>query len=313
VAADGCVQASRVGTKEFLSTLPGLVVCGGLSSVGMVRDVQRLDLATMRWEPMPALVTARKSHACCAVRGTLVALGGVTSGEKGLSISSEVEMLSSGAFVDLPPLSRGGILGFAAIEVDESESAAGQVLLLGGREDAIRILSTVYLVDLATSACARQPDLLHSRVCHAAARLPDGRIVCAGGYDDAYVDLSSAEVWGPPVQGGADAAWTWSELPAMSAARYGCCGCVVSDGRFAVLGGYSGGSLSSCEALTIGAAAHWEPLPPMHDPRNFFAYGAVAGCVIVAGGLGRTSAMVYDESRNRWLRLPNDLPHEDEL
>ena len=102
-------------------------------------------MATLRWEPMPSLVTARTSHACCAVGGTLVVLGGRTSGE-GDPISSEVEMLSSGAFVDLPPLSRGAILGAAVIEVDESDSDAGQVLLLGGF-DANNVLSTVHLVD----------------------------------------------------------------------------------------------------------------------------------------------------------------------
>jgi hypothetical protein len=217
--------------------------------------------------------------------------------------------------VDLPPLSRGGINGAAAIEVEESDSAAGQMLLLGGEDDATSIRSTAHLIDLATGACARQPDLLHSRGFHAAARLPDGRIICAGGFDDAGVDLSSTKVWGPPDQGGADASWAWREHPAMSAARFGCCGCVMSDGRVAVLGGYSmgAGALSACEALVMGDAAHWEPMSPMHDSRRYFACAAVAGCVIVAGGFARTSAEVYDESRNRWLRLPNDLPYEDEL
>jgi hypothetical protein len=303
--------ASRTGVRGFLSTLPGLVVCGGYSQGEEVSDVWRLDLATLRWEPMAALVTARAGHACCAVRGTLVVLGGRTPGE-GQSISSEVQMLSSGAFVDLPLLSRGGITGAAAIEVFQSDSAAGQVLLLGG--SAPRALTTVHLVDLATGACARQPDLLHSRVEHVAARLPDGRIICAGGIGGAAF-LSSAEVWGPTEQGPPDAAWSWAELPAMSAARYGCRGCVMSDGRFAVLGGYGlGGSFkSSCEALVFGDAAHWEPLPPMHDTRGYFACAAVAGCVIVADGRGRTSAEVYDESRNRWLRLPCDLPYKYEL
>jgi hypothetical protein len=273
-------------------------------------------MATLRWEPMPALVTGRSDPACCAVRGALVVLGGETQEDEeeeeeedeGLT-SSEVGMLSSGAFVDLPPLSRGGIFGAAAIEVDESDSAAGQVLLLGGF-DANNVLSTVHLVDLATGACARQPDLLRSRVYHAAARLPDGRIICAGGYDAA--GLSSAEVWGPPEQGRADAAWTCTELPAMSVARWACSGCVLSDGRFAVLGGRVGldGSSSSCEALVFAAAAHWVPLSPMHDSRTYFACAAVAGCVIVAGGLGLTSVEVYDESRNWWLRLSCDLPSE---
>ena len=48
-------RASRRGAKEWLRTLPGLVVCGGVAEGGeAVSDVSRLDLATMRWEPMPA-------------------------------------------------------------------------------------------------------------------------------------------------------------------------------------------------------------------------------------------------------------------
>jgi hypothetical protein len=112
-----------------------------------------------------------------------------------------------------------------------------------------------------------------------------------------------------------DAAWSWSELPAMSAGRWGCRGCVMSDGRFAVLGGTSNWALtSSCEALSIDDGdAHWEPLPPMHDARSSLACGAVAGCVIVPGGYGRKSAEVYDTELDRWLRLPCDLPSEGSL
>jgi hypothetical protein len=297
-------KAARQGATEYLRSLLGLVVCGGVASDETVRDVRRLDLATLRWEPMPALVTARSDHACCVVRGTLVVLGGMTPGEDH-PITSEVEMLSSGAFVDLPPLSRGGITGAAAIEVDESDSAAGQVLLLGGGDALTRRRRRVHLVDLATGACARQPDLLHSRVYQATARLPDGRIICAGGLSGADF-VSSAEVWGAPEQGGADAAWAWRELPAMSAARSGCRGCLMSDGRFAVLGGEGDEDvpLSSCEALAFGVGvAQWAPLPPIHDARDGFACGAVAGCVIDAGGQGLKSAEVYVEELNRWLRL----------
>ena len=212
--------------------------------------------------------------------------------------------------MDLPPLSCGGMYGAVAIAEEESDSAAGQVLLLGGSDEDDVLLMTVQLVDLATGASAPQNNLLQPRYLPAASRLPDGRIVCVGGIGG----LQSAEVWGAPDQGGGDAAWIWTELPAMSAGRYGCCGCVMSDGRFAVLGGGGvGGPFSSCEALVMGDAAHWVPLPPMHDSRGFFACTAVAGCVIVAGGTGRTSAEVYDESLDRWLRLPNDLPYENGL
>ena len=45
-------KAARVGAKEWLRTLPGLVVCGRHIGTGRVRDVWRLDLATLRWEAM---------------------------------------------------------------------------------------------------------------------------------------------------------------------------------------------------------------------------------------------------------------------
>jgi hypothetical protein len=265
-------------------------------------------LTRVQYDPLRCAGRARKSEIIVAAAGLQISRGR--------------------PFVRSAIVTRQRIYGAAAIEVEESDSAAGQVLFLGGDvfmddeddededEEVDDVLSSVHLVDLATGACARQPDLLHSRADHVAARLPDGRIICAGGNDVVGTALSSAEVWGASEQGSADSAWSWRELPAMSDARWGCCGCVMGDGRFAVLGciGSHGiGSFSFCEALGMGDAACWKPLPSMHDSRYGFACAAVAGCVIVAGGVGRTSAEVYDESRNRWLRLPCNLPYENEL
>jgi hypothetical protein len=183
----GVCTASRVGVRESLRTLPGLVVCGGVSVGGMVRDeVRRLDLATLRWEPMPALVTARYGHACCAVRGSLVVLGGLTADG---SFASSVEMLSSegGVFVELSPLSCGRIWGAVAIAVEESDSALGQVLLLGGVVQGNGRVSTVQLVDLATGVCTpAQPDLLQSRFSFASEQLPDGASYARAGTVEQY-------------------------------------------------------------------------------------------------------------------------------
>ena len=99
----------------------------------------------------------------------------------------------------------------------------------------------------------------------------------------------------------------------MHSGHYDCSGCVMSDGRFAVLGGYDINKhhvLSSCEALVLGGddAPRWELMAPMHEPRVDFACAAVAGSIIVAGGYGSKSAEVYDEVLDRWFRLPHDLP-----
>jgi len=308
----GVCRAARAGVKEYLGTLPGLVVVygGGTLAAGMASNVWRLDLVSLRWAPMPSTVRAWSDHTCCVVRRSVAVIGGRVVGEvAGGTATSSVEVLSPGqgaAFTSLPPLSCGGIQGAAAIAVEESHSAAGQMLLIGGADPAYDLLSTVQLVDLATGLCTPQPPLLHTRAYLASTRLSDGRVVCAGGIGGE----SSAEVWGPPEQGAHDTAWTWTQLSDMSVARYDCKGCVMSDGRFAVLGGYAhSGPTSSCEALTLGDGAHWRPLPSMHDGRVNFACAAVAGCIIVAGGHHRQSAEMYDEVLGRWLRLPHDLPH----
>jgi hypothetical protein len=147
----------------------------------------------------------------------------------------------------------------------------------------------------------------------AAVRLQDRSIARAGGYGTGYT--STVEVWEPPMQGALDAAWIWRELSGMSVGRHGCSGCVLSDGRFTVLGGHSNsGYTSSCEAIMLDGDEHWSPLPPMHDARTSFACAAVAGCIIVAGGNPqRKSVEIYDEVLGRWLRLPHDLPHNGGL
>jgi hypothetical protein len=305
-------RAACAGAKEFLGTLPGLVVCGGVTEdEKVVSDVWRLDLASMRWEPMPALITARSDHTCCAVRGALVVLGGATSFFRDDIISS-VDTLSEGqrVFTASPPLLCGGVMEAATVVVEESDSPAGQVLVLGGWMGINGTVSAVHLVDLATGLCTPQPNLLHARDQFAAARMPDGCVVCAGGLSTHLEAMQSTEVLEPPVQGALDAAWTWRALPALSAGRHSCRGCVLSDGRFAVLGGANDNhhSLSSWEALAFDDGEHWEQMPSMHDARVNFASAAVAGCIIVAGGQGLNSAEVFDEVLDWWLRLPYDLP-----
>jgi len=319
----GVCWASHQGVEEWLRTLPGLVMCGGrvVDSIDgrCTSEVWRLDLATLRWRALPALMTARHEHACCTVRGALVVLGGLSNidvdGKKYEHVwkfTSTVETLSAravGVFTSLPSLSCDHSAGAFAIAVEESISIAGQVLLIGGRDGWGGMLSMVELVDLATGTCTPQPATLDNRVCFTAVRIPDGRIVCAGGGIGTSAKHST-EVWGPPEGEAPSAMWTWTGLPSMNVGRTGCCGCVMSDGRFAVLGGYTnnGPMLSSCEALKVGADEHWTLLPPMHHARLDFVCAAVARCIIVAGGSETPEVEMYDEDYGRWLQLPCNFP-----
>jgi hypothetical protein len=326
----GVCRASRVGAKEWLRTLRRLVKCGGVTGGRVATsEVWTLDLGELRWERMSDLGCARGGHACCAVRGNVVVLGGQSRQEDFLATvevlrSSGSEGAEEHTFAALPPLSCGPRSCSTALPIDESKCAEGQVLLLGGFDAGAEPLdeaSRVLKVDLATGACTPHPPYLYNRVHFAAARLPDGRVVCAGGEnddddndddddDDHHDNLPAsitAEVLEPPEQGSPDDAWRWRELPSMSIERYGVAGCVLSDGRFATFGGKDNNQvvLASCEALTLDGDERWEPLPPMREARSGFTYAAVGGCVIIAGGsTGSTTVDVYEEGLGRWRRLP---------
>jgi hypothetical protein len=136
----GVYVAAREGAKVWLRTLPGLVLCGGLGLEGAVTSaVWRLDLGELRWERMSDLGCKRSIAACCTVRGGIVVLGEVHSEEVELATvevlryDSETE---EHTFTDLPPLSCGPRAGSIALPIDESESAEGQVILLGGFGEA---------------------------------------------------------------------------------------------------------------------------------------------------------------------------------
>jgi hypothetical protein len=326
-------RASREGATEGLRTLPGLVVCGGLTPHReggwrvYTSEVLRLDLGELRWERMPSLTRGRCYHACCAVRGGVVVLGGDVeeqdeSGEHPPNIRTTASVEILGGDSVLPPLSCGPIFGAVALPIEESESELGQVLLIGGWNEDGEASSAVHKVDLATGVCTPQPSLLtqHGALegC-TAARLPDGRIVCVGWNENSLQGTAQVLEPPPPPEHGslAEASWQWRYLPGMSVGRSGGRGCVLSDSRFAVFGGYTGNSAmftASCEVLTLdGAIERWDPLPPMHEAREGFACAAIGGCVIVAGGHASITVEVYEEALGRWRRLPCNLPHDGRL
>jgi len=178
-------RAARQGAKEWLRKLPRLLECGGRVGGGEgahTGEVWRLDLGELRRERLPDLTTGRFGHACCAVRGGVVVLGGLVAGNEP---TASVEILgrdSSGTvgniFKIIPPLSCGPIrayvaividasdqgqvlpiIGSAAIVIDKSESDQGQVLIIGGRRDRVDESLPICLVckvDLATGECTAQ-------------------------------------------------------------------------------------------------------------------------------------------------------------
>ena len=212
-----------------------------------------LDLLELRWNRMPSLTRARFSHACSAVRGGVVVLGGYVNRQdgRGHERTASVEILGREAVgieednassKVLPPLLCGGVMESAVVAIHEARSEHGQVLLIGGL-DGHGPSTAVHKVDLATGVCTPQPPLLaqHGPLEGlAAARLVDGRIVCVGGkYRRDESTEGSALVLEPssppPPHGSprseATTSWRWRYLPDLSVCRpYDGSACVLSDG-----------------------------------------------------------------------------------
>lgn len=219
---------------------------------------------------------------------------------------------------DLPSLSVGPVTGAVLLPIEESESVEDEVLLIGGLDEEYELVSVVRKVDLATGVCSLQdarPHLLFNRCNFAAAQLGDGRVFCAGGFAD-WGGYETSEVLEQNGQGSPDEAWHWRQLPYMSVKRDCRAGCVLSDGRFAVFGGYrgygDGARHSSCEVLTpMVATGDWTHCRQCTNRGT--SLHAVRGCVVVAGGNGSLTAEAYEEALGRWRRLPCNLLHEIDL
>jgi hypothetical protein len=306
----GVCKASREGAMEWLRSLPGLLVCGAFSTGGVDwNEVVRLDLGKLRWEEMPNLEDGRSEHACCAVRGRVVMLGGVVSavvpfpgpapldpfGQQRQQVirkeTASVEVLGYDSetkrniFKALPPLSCGPIMGAVALVVNETESDQGQVLLVGGRDGTDAPMG-VHKVDLATGVCTIQRSLLSPQdeyfsAC-TAVRLADGRIVRVGtNVREGVVSEAPYTVTYPPIRAQvlenhgslSEASWRWRDIPDLGVLGYirgG--GCVLSDGRFAVFGISDGSDqiTTACKVLTLdGGDERWDPLPILHEDDEY--------------------------------------------
>eukprot|EP01045_Picozoa_sp_COSAG04_P016879 COSAG04_NODE_1449_length_6694_cov_8.506748_2_plen_259_part_00 len=136
----------------------------------------------------------------------------------------------------------------------------------------------------------------------AAAVLPCGKVMVAGGYDGGQ-PFKTAELWDP-------ATGAWSDLPPMAGAQYGAGCCVLPSGRVAVVGGLGADEEARGDGEAFDPVARtWHPLPPMAYARNEHGVVAVAGgMVAVGGGYNDDSpAELFDEASGRWFVLPHPM------
>jgi hypothetical protein len=140
-------------------------------------------------------------------------------------------------------------------------------------------------------ATTRMSDVRHL---HSATRLPDGKVLIAGGADGT-LDLASAELFDPATN-------TWAAAAPMGLKRRGHAATLLPNGKVLITGGSNNNTLLPSAEIYSPATNTWAAVPSMISARvNHTATLLADGRVLVAGGLTSAApAELYDPGTNSW-------------
>jgi hypothetical protein len=188
----------------------------------------------------------------------------------------------------------------------------GRVLVAGGESDEDHIcLASAELLAADGSSWSAVAPMRAARCGAVGGLLAGGRVIVAGGeyYDYAGANiLATAELWDPVTN-------VWTELPPMATARKHAAGCVLPDGRFAVVGGHNDSGDTKRDGEVYDSARNeWTPLPApigmVGGGRHCAALVPVAGGVLILGGdadVNAVEAELWDEESQLWLEPPHGM------
>ncbi len=166
-------------------------------------------------------------------------------------------------------------------------NAVGEVLVVGGRAGITTASAEIYYPTVTTSWSA-VASMSVPRQGHTATRLPDGRVLVAGGYNEpdprvAGTWLNSAEIYDR-------ASNTWTTVAPMLAARSSHTATLLPNGKVLVVGG-NGPSLLSSAEIYDPVANTWSTAGNAGARDSHTATLLANGMVLVVGGSGSTGAI----------------------
>lgn len=288
-------SASPIGARGSgftLTALPdGRVLRAGGYGTGQtpLASAELFTPGTGTWTSTPAMSTARAGH--CAVLladGDVLVAGGTTATSAGPSVVASAELYrpSTGQWTAVPPMATARTGHLAVRLLDE------RVVVAGGNDGSVGLTSAErYVPDgpgwdpTGSMTTVRQSKDV---CCPAAALLPDGHVLVAGGSGPHGEVLSSAEVY----DGG-----TWQATGNLVFGRdAGFAMVPLLDGRVLLAGGRDDWGALFCAELYDYVTGAWTRTNDMHFPRVSAAAALLAdGRVLMAGGSQAGSSMLWVE------------------
>ena len=307
----GSLAQTRSGHTATLLPNGKVLVAGGAGMGGILATAEVYDPVSGTWGPTGSLALARTGHAATLLpNGKVLVVGGRDA--NGFVATAELYDPASGTWSPAsPPLAAGATSAtllpdgkvfvtsaMAAMVYDPASDTwsptsaplqglfGAQVLLLNGqvffpRKNASQLYDPVSDTWSPTSAPLVFPGG------PPVTRLPDGRVLAAGGYD-VFVDLVSgaAELYDP-------ASDTWT-LTAPMGGRVSYTATLLPNGKVLVAGGLS--EILDPEVFALATATLYDPVSGTWSPTGSLAqprYGHTAtlllnGTVLVVGGSAPT-------------------------
>ncbi|CAB4935555.1 unannotated protein [freshwater metagenome] len=183
----------------------------------------------------------------------------------------------------------------------------GRVLVAGGggSRDGGEPTTAAEIFDPTTDDWTLVAPLRAKRSAATVDRLPDGRVLVAGGYGSGWAGIqSSTEIFDPRTE-------TWSAGPPMHSPRAQAASAVLPDGRVLVAGGYYDHNQFVAENAEIydPESNSWSPIASPLTPRlNARATALPDGRVLLTGGGYYTATLgsseIYDPAANTWTWTP---------
>jgi N-acetylneuraminic acid mutarotase/sugar lactone lactonase YvrE len=277
-----------------------ILIAGGQGSTSNIvfSTVEIFDPNSGTWSATGAMAVPRFGHTITLLpNGKVLVVGGTSCSNCNALNTAELYDPASGTW------SYTGSLAAVRLAHTATPLANGKVLVAGGgsTSNADLIKSSAEIYDPATgvwTSAGVMPSGAH--FWHAAALLPDGRVVVAGGRNSSMLLTAAVDIYNP-------ASNTWSPAAPMSATRSRFTLDLLANGKLIATGGDAGVILASTEifdpASGVGAWSAGAPLSMKRSVHTSVRLGN--GSLLVIGGLNgsggfSSAAELYDQAASSW-------------
>jgi hypothetical protein len=293
---EGFMRNIHVG-KQTNHRRAGLLVAG-LTVAGLHLTAGAAHAQT--WAPtLNSMSTARDAHTMLRVNNQVLVIGGRVNSNGTTTARTDSYDLSSGQFSTTGSMASSRSF-FPAVLLDN-----GRVLAAGGFQLSFSYatIRSSELFNPSTRKWSRTGSMNVARELHSGTKLPDGRVLMAGGFSNNLI-LNSAEIYNP-----ASGTFTWTA--SMNQARFGHTATPLSQGVF-VTGGRAADNVSLQSTEFYSPLTGWSYGPSMRQDRYRHTSTVLKdGRILVTGGYSSTQGImvatmeIYDPNTNVFTLILN--------